>query len=152
MNHYKPHGHRYQYYGIQHYNHDSKKRYWCYLGKYESLPGQYKIMIHNNQNVSTTDPQTAKTGKNPFFSENSGAGSGIRTPDGVEMSPAIPPLFLGLKFNFNPKPKPLLYFSFILLHRHVPTHTSSFYFIYTHTLFTAPHTHKVGVAEGRNHV
>ena len=61
LNHYTSHGHRYQYYGIQHYNRDTKKRHWCYLGKYESLPESYKLVIHNKQTLSTTDPQTAKT-------------------------------------------------------------------------------------------
>ena len=79
LNHYKSKGHRYQYYGIQHYNSMTKKRHWCYLGTYESLPDQYKIMIHNKQILSTSDPQTQTTGKNHVFSEKSGAGSGIRT-------------------------------------------------------------------------
>ena len=88
LNHYKTNGHRYQYYGIQHYNSQTKKRRWCYLGKYDSLPDQYKMLIHNNQSLSTTDPQTAKTGKTHVFSENNGAGSGIRTPQPLATSPA----------------------------------------------------------------
>lgn len=97
LNHYKSHGHRYQYYGIQHYNRDTKKRHWCYLGKYESLPDQYKTMIHNKQLLSTTDPQTHMTGKTHVFSEKLGAGSGIRTPPPLATSPAYSPSFLGLK-------------------------------------------------------
>jgi hypothetical protein len=79
LNHYKTNGHQYQYYGIQHYNRDTKKRHWCYLGKYESLPESYKILIHNQMRLSTSNPQTAKTGKNQLFLGNNGAGSGIRT-------------------------------------------------------------------------
>jgi hypothetical protein len=78
LNHYKSNGHRYQYYGIQHYNSQTKKRHWCYLGKYESLPESYKLVIHNNQKVSTTDPQTQTTGKNQFFSDNRGAARAYR--------------------------------------------------------------------------
>jgi hypothetical protein len=78
LNHYTSHGHKYKYYGIQHYNSQTKKRHWCYLGKYESLPKSYKTIIHNNQKLSTTDPQTSKTGKIGVFSANRGAGSGIR--------------------------------------------------------------------------
>jgi hypothetical protein len=97
LNHYKSHGHRYQYYGIQHYNRDTKTRHWCYLGKYESLPESYKLVIHNNQILSTTDPQTQTTGKTHVFSGNRGAGSGIRTPPPLATSPAIPPFFFGWK-------------------------------------------------------
>jgi hypothetical protein len=93
LNHYKSNGHKYKYYGIQYYNRDTKKRHWCYLGKYESLPDQYKSMIHNKKTLSTSDPKTAKTGKNQVFLGNSGAGSGIRTPPPLATSPAIPPLF-----------------------------------------------------------
>jgi hypothetical protein len=78
LNHYKSNGHRYMYYGIQHYDAQTMKRHWCYLGKYESLPDQYKIMIHNNQRLSTSDPQPQTMGKNQVFSGNNGAGSGIR--------------------------------------------------------------------------
>jgi len=46
------------------------------------------MLIHNNQSLSTTDPQTVKTGKKQVFSENNGAGSGIRTPQPLATSPA----------------------------------------------------------------
>ena len=55
----------------------------------------YKTLIHNHQSVSTTDPQTAKTGKNHVYSGNRGAGSGIRTPLPLATSPAISPFFSG---------------------------------------------------------
>lgn len=42
----KSNGRVYKYYGIQHYNPKTKKRSWCYIGKYESLPEQYKMVIH----------------------------------------------------------------------------------------------------------
>jgi hypothetical protein len=63
------------------------------LGKYESLPETYKLVIHNNQKLSTTDPQTANMGKTGVFSANTGAGSGIRTPLLLATSPATFPLF-----------------------------------------------------------
>ena len=46
-------------------------------------------VIHN----WSTDPQTQMTGKNHVFSNNSGAGSGIRTPPPLATSPATPPFF-----------------------------------------------------------
>jgi len=97
LNHYKSNNRVYKYYGIQHYNSSTKKRHWCYLGKYESLPESYKLVIHNNHSLSTTDPQPAKTGKIQGFSENRGAGSGIRTPRPLATSPAISSFF-GIKF------------------------------------------------------
>jgi hypothetical protein len=95
LNHYTSNGHKYRYYGIQHYNRDTKKRHWCYLGKYNSLPESYKLVIHNKHRLSTTDPQTAKTGKTHVFSGKSGAGSGIRTPSPLATSPAISHFFWG---------------------------------------------------------
>jgi hypothetical protein len=46
-------GRVYKYYGIQHYNSETKKRSWCYIGKYESLPEQYKTVIHKKQRLYT---------------------------------------------------------------------------------------------------
>ncbi|MFX0202944.1 MAG: hypothetical protein ACFFCW_43125 [Candidatus Hodarchaeota archaeon] len=60
LNQYKSNGHIYKYYGIQHYDSDTKKRRWCYLGTYESLPDQYKTMIHKRQELSTTYPQNSR--------------------------------------------------------------------------------------------
>ena len=75
LNHYKSNGRKYKYYGIQHYDSTTKKRRWCYLGKFESLPDQYKQMIHNKNKVSTTDTQTSgmsNTRNLRSFSRNTG--------------------------------------------------------------------------------
>jgi hypothetical protein len=79
LNYYKTNGHRYKYYGIQHYDRETKKRRWCYLGKFESLPESYQTIIHKQQQLPTNDTQTQKTGKTHVFSANPGAGSGIHT-------------------------------------------------------------------------
>ena len=49
----KSNGRVYKYYGIQHYAPETKKRNWCYIGKYESLPEQYKAVIHKKQVLYT---------------------------------------------------------------------------------------------------
>jgi hypothetical protein len=58
----KSHGTAYEYYYVQHYIKENDKIRWCYLGKYESLPTEYKEIlqkekvIHNNiQNNSSTE-------------------------------------------------------------------------------------------------
>ena len=53
-------GHTYKYYGIQHYDSETKKRSWCYIGKYNSLPEQYKSVIHKNQSLYTNYTQTSR--------------------------------------------------------------------------------------------
>jgi hypothetical protein len=78
LNHYTSHGRVYKYYGIQHYDSKTKKRKWCYLGKYDALPESYKLVIHNQSRVSTTDTQTRNKPILHVFSANPGAGSGIR--------------------------------------------------------------------------
>ncbi len=45
----KSNGHIYKYYGIQHYDVETKKRSWCYVGPEKSLPEQYKTVIHKEQ-------------------------------------------------------------------------------------------------------
>jgi hypothetical protein len=54
----KSNGRVYKYYGIQHYDPETKKRSWCYIGKYESLPKQYKMVIHKKQRLYTNYTQT----------------------------------------------------------------------------------------------
>lgn len=44
-----PKGHAYKYYCVQHYDPNIKKRSWCYIGGNESLPEQYKTVIHKEQ-------------------------------------------------------------------------------------------------------
>ena len=50
-------GHMYRYYGIQHYDPNTKKRSWCYIGAEKSLPEQYKIVIHKEQALYTNYTQ-----------------------------------------------------------------------------------------------
>ena len=49
----KSNGHIYKYYGIQHYDSETKKRSWCYVGPEKSLPEQYKTVIHKEQSLCT---------------------------------------------------------------------------------------------------
>jgi uncharacterized protein (DUF488 family) len=66
-------GRVYKYYGIQHYNSETKKRSWCYIGKYESLPEQYKTVIHKKQRLYTNYTQTSRISEKvnlSSFSEN----------------------------------------------------------------------------------
>ena len=62
----KSHGTTYEYYYVQHYIKETDKIRWCYLGRYETLPTEYKEIlqkdraIHNNtqhytQNNSNTE-------------------------------------------------------------------------------------------------
>ncbi len=73
LNHYKSNGRTYKYYGIQHYDPETKKRRWCYLGKYEALPEHYKSIIHKKENLSKKYPQTnglTDNGNSRSFREN----------------------------------------------------------------------------------
>ena len=54
----KSNGHIYRYYGIQHYDPETKKRRWCYIGTEKSLPEQYKTVIHKEQGLYTNYTQT----------------------------------------------------------------------------------------------
>ena len=38
-----------------------QERSWCYLGKYESLPKDYKAVIHKQRGLYTNDTQTPNT-------------------------------------------------------------------------------------------
>jgi hypothetical protein len=90
LNQYKTNGHVYKYYGIQHYDPTTKKRHWCYLGKYESLPDQYKLVIHKKQRLSTNDTQTQTTRKSRVSGEKAWCGgwdSNPRTPVGQGPKP-----------------------------------------------------------------
>jgi len=90
LNHYTSHGHTYKYYGIQHYDPTTKKRRWCYLGKYESLPELYKMVIHNKQQLSTNATQTQEKAKSRVFFETAWCGgwdSNPRTPMGQGPKP-----------------------------------------------------------------
>lgn len=49
-------GHVYQYYYIQHYDSETRKRKWC-LGKYDSLPPVYKTIIHKPEGLYTNYTQ-----------------------------------------------------------------------------------------------
>jgi hypothetical protein len=69
----KSNGRVYKYYGIQHYDPETKKRSWCYIGKYESLPKQYKMVIHKKQSLHTNYTQTSRNSEkldSSFFTEN----------------------------------------------------------------------------------
>jgi len=90
INQYKAHGRIYKYYGIQHYDPTTKKRRWCYLRKYESLPDQYKRVIHKKQGLSTKSTQTQKKRKSRVFVEKAWCGgwdSNPRTPVGQGPKP-----------------------------------------------------------------
>jgi len=53
----KSRGHTYEYWYIEHHIGDKIK--WCYLGKYEKLPEQYKKLIHKDT-LTTTNSKKAK--------------------------------------------------------------------------------------------
>ena len=61
----------YKYYGIQHYDPETKKRTWCYIGAEKSLPEQYKTVIHKEQSLYTNYTQTnrisEKTNLSSFY-------------------------------------------------------------------------------------
>lgn len=56
-------GNVYRYYYLQHYDPESKKRTWCYLGKYSSLPDSYKVIIHKKGSLYTNYTQKRKNSK-----------------------------------------------------------------------------------------
>ena len=57
--------HTYKYYGIQHYDPETKKRTWCYIGAEKSLPEQYKAVIHKDQSLYTNYTQTTRNPEKP---------------------------------------------------------------------------------------
>ena len=64
-------GKRYEYFYVQHTNLENYSKSWCYLGKYDKLPAEYKKLIRKenytqNQNIhnSYTQLQTPKTSFN----------------------------------------------------------------------------------------
>ena len=57
-------GHAYKYYCVQHYNPETKKRSWCYIGAEKSLPEQYKNVIHKEQGLYTNYAQTSRISEN----------------------------------------------------------------------------------------
>ena len=66
----KSKGITYQYWYVEH--HIGKKIKWCYLGKYEKLPEEYKKLIHKDTQTNT---QTIAKSENPnlaFFNQNNG--------------------------------------------------------------------------------
>ena len=50
----KSHGITYEYYYVQHYMKESDKIEWCYLGRYESLPEDYKGTLQKDKLYTTT--------------------------------------------------------------------------------------------------
>jgi hypothetical protein len=109
LNHYKSHSHTYKYYGIQHYDPTTKKRRWCYLGKYESLPEPYKIVIHKKESLSTTHPQTQKKLKSTVFSEKAWCGgwdSNPRSPEARDLESCAFSLPAGIDLALPPPPPP----------------------------------------------
>jgi hypothetical protein len=40
-----------QYFYIQHYNSETRKRKWCNIGKYGALPNHYKTTIHKPEGL-----------------------------------------------------------------------------------------------------
>jgi len=75
----KSNGHTYKYYGIQHYDQETKKRNWCYLGAYKSLPEQYKMVIHKKQRLYTNYTQnTNKLNYSPISQNNDESMRGCR--------------------------------------------------------------------------
>ena len=61
----KSNEHVYKYYGVQHYNPETKKRSWCYIGSEKSLPEQYRIVIHKEQSLYTNHTQTDRISETP---------------------------------------------------------------------------------------
>jgi hypothetical protein len=47
----KSHGTYYEYYYVQHYLKESNKIEWCYLGRYDSLPEDYRETLHKEKGI-----------------------------------------------------------------------------------------------------
>ena len=66
----KSHGTTYEYYYVQHYIKSTGKIEWCYLGRYDSLPLEYKEAIHNNTQHYTQNDRNLNNFESTFISEN----------------------------------------------------------------------------------
>ncbi len=67
-NQYKSSDHSHKYYCVQHYNAETKKRSWCYIGSANSLPEEYKEalgLIHKTESLYTTYTQTNEDSEKP---------------------------------------------------------------------------------------
>jgi len=74
----KSKGITYEYWYVEH--HIGKKIKWCYLGKYEKLPQQYKDLIHKDTqtDTQTQNPQKMFKSQNPTRNTCYGSGSIVR--------------------------------------------------------------------------
>lgn len=50
----RAHGTTYEYYYVQNYIKQSDKIRWCYLGRYETLPAEYKGILHKSKAIQKT--------------------------------------------------------------------------------------------------
>ena len=64
----KSKGITYQYWYVEH--HLGKKIKWCYLGKIESLPNDYKILIHKDTQTDTQNIKKSDSFNLSFVPEN----------------------------------------------------------------------------------
>lgn len=65
-------GHVYKYYMIQHYDSETKKHSWCYIGSEKSLPEQYKIVIHKEPQLYTDYTQNTNNPNYSAITRNNG--------------------------------------------------------------------------------
>ena len=72
----KSHGTTYEYYYVQHYIKETDKIRWCYLGRYETLPTEYKEIlqkdrpIHNNTQHYTQNNRKSENPNLRLVNEN----------------------------------------------------------------------------------
>jgi len=64
----KSKGITYEYWYVEHHIKDKIK--WCYLGKYESLPNEYKQLIHKDTQRSTQNTQKSENPKSSPIQQN----------------------------------------------------------------------------------
>ena len=64
----KSKGITYQYWYVEH--HIGKKIKWCYLGKYEKLPEEYKRLIHKDTQTNTQTSTSSKNLNSRLYTEN----------------------------------------------------------------------------------
>ena len=64
----KSKGITYQYWYVEHHIGDKIK--WCYLGKYEQLPEEFKKLLHKDTQTDTQIAKDSEIPKSSFFNKN----------------------------------------------------------------------------------
>ena len=61
----KSHGTTYEYYYVQHYLKETNKIEWCYLGRYDSLPEEYRRTLPKEEAVHNKTQNCTQNSTNP---------------------------------------------------------------------------------------